>query len=152
MTLADLICKYSSEGLLVIVGILTLIQITPIRINPWSAIGKWIGRFFNHDLIRNIRELNKTVQAYSVKLSNLEHKLDEHHAIESRIRIIRFGDEITHYVLHSKNHYDQILTDITYYEKYCSENKSFKNDITETTIDIIKNKYREHSLNKSFLE
>ena len=56
MTLADLICKYSSEGVLVIVGILTLIQITPIRINPWSAIGKWIGRFFTHDLIRNIME------------------------------------------------------------------------------------------------
>lgn len=152
MTLADLICKYSSEGLLVIVGILTLIQITPIRINPWSAIGKWIGRFFTHDLIKNIRELNKTVQAYSVRLSNLERKLDEHNAIESRIRIIRFGDEITHEVLHSKNHYDQILTDITSYEKYCSQNKNFKNDITGTTIDIIKNKYREHSLNKSFLE
>ena len=117
MTLADLICKYSSEGILVIVGILTLIQITPIRINPWSAIGKWIGRFFTHDLIRNIMELNKTVQAYSVKLSNLEHKLDEHNAIESRIRIIRFGDEISHNILHSKNHYDQILTDITSYEK-----------------------------------
>ena len=103
MTLADLICKYSSEGILVIVGILTLIQITPIRINPWSAIGKWIGRFFTHDLIRNIMELNKTVQAYSVKLSNLEHKLDEHNAIESRIRIIRFGDEISHNILHSKS-------------------------------------------------
>ena len=152
MTLADLICKYSSEGILVIVGILTLIQITPIRINPWSAIGKWIGRFFTHDLIRNIMELNKTVQAYSVKLSNLEHKLDEHNAIESRIRIIRFGDEISHNILHSKNHYDQILTDITSYEKYCNENKNFKNDITGTTIEIIKKKYQEHSLNKSFLD
>ena len=152
MTLADLICKYSSEGVLVIVGILTLIQITPIRINPWSAIGKWIGQFFTHDLIKNIQELNETVQAYSARLSNLEHKLDEHNAIESRIRIIRFGDEISHNILHSKNHYDQILIDITSYEKYCNENKNFKNDITGTTINIIKDKYREHSLNKSFLD
>ena len=152
MTLTDLISKYLVEGLLAIAGTLTVIQVVPIKINPWSSLGKWIGRFFTHDLAKSIKELNRSVQSYASKISDLERKLDEHNAIESRIRIIRFGDEIGHDILHSKNHYDQILSDITTYERYCEKNKNFKNDITGATISIIKDKYKEHSLNKSFLD
>ena len=39
----------SSGGALVI--LMTLMQIAPIKVNPWSAIGKMIGKALNGDVI-----------------------------------------------------------------------------------------------------
>ena len=42
MSLSSLITSYAGEGIGVLIVVLTLIQISPIKINPWSAIAKKI--------------------------------------------------------------------------------------------------------------
>ena len=92
--------------------IMTVIQLTPIKINPWSWLGRTIGRAINGEVLTQVRELKED-------LNDHKEKSEERHATLCRAHILRFGDEILHGVLHSKEHYDNVLIDIDSYEEYC---------------------------------
>ena len=128
----------------VILILMTLLQITPIKINPWSWIARSIGRAINHDVINKVDKLGEDV-------STLRKECDEREVTLCRTHILRFGDEILHGVLHSKEHYLQILADIDTYEAYCSTHIDYKNNVAGETIKHIKHKYQEHLEEDSFL-
>lgn len=114
----------------------TLVQIAPIKVNPWSWLGKAIGRAINAEVIQKVDKLEGDLQ-------KLKEHSEEHEAKSCRIRILRFGDEILHDVHHSKEHFDQILLDITEYENYCREHPRFKNNMTAITTSVIMSTYQE---------
>ena len=132
----------SGGGALLI--LLTLIQITPIKINPWSWIGKKIGRFFNGEVIDKVDNLSK-------ELEDHKSKSEERHATLCRAHILRFGDEVLHGIPHSKEGYDNILLDIDSYEQYCEKHPDYKNNIALATIKNIKRMYQKHLEEDSFL-
>ena len=70
-------------------------------------------------------ELLKAIGSLSEKVDNLEAKEDEDKAIQHRVRILRFNDELKEGRKHSKESFDQVLSDSTYYRKYCEHNNSF---------------------------
>lgn len=129
-------------GLTVI--LMTLIQITPIKINPWSWLGRMIGRAINSEVLEKVDTLAEDVKA-------LKEEDSEQWASLSRSHILRFGDELLHGVPHSKEHFDQILLDITKYEEYCDEHPNYKNNIANATIKQIKNTYQKCLDNNKFL-
>ena len=48
MTIAEILSGLGGVGgAAVVVVLLSLIQISPIKINPWTAIGKAVGRVIN---------------------------------------------------------------------------------------------------------
>lgn len=114
----------------------TIIQIAPIKINPWSALARAIGRAINKEVIEKVDKLENSVET-------LNNKVDEGGAKTARARILRFGDEIIHGVRHSKEHFDDILDDMTDYEHYCQAHPDFKNDKTGLTSALIKETYKE---------
>lgn len=124
--------------------LMTLIQITPIKINPWSWLGRVIGRAINGEVIEKVDELSK-----DVKKNKADD--DEQWASLSRTHILRFGDELLHGVDHSKEHFDQILLDISKYEKYCEEHPEYLNNIANATIKQIKKTYQNCLENNKFL-
>lgn len=132
----------SSGGILLVV--MTILQITPIKINPWSWIGKCVGRAINGEVIKKVDSLSKDLDA-------LRQECDERQASLCRTNILRFGDEILHGVPHSKEHYDQILVDISAYESYCDEHPKYKNNVAAGTIKHIKKMYQIHLEEDSFL-
>ena len=115
--------------------LMTLVQITPIKINPWSWIGKMIGRAINGEVLDKVDTLANDVR-------ELKDEDAEQWASLSRSHILRFGDELLHGVPHSKEHFDQILLDISKYEEYCDEHPNYKNNIANATIKQIKNTYQ----------
>lgn len=131
-------------GALAVIAGATLIQITPIKLNPWSWLARTIGRAINKEVIEKVDELDK-------KLDKHEREAAEDKAISCRVRILRFGDEILHDVRHSKEHFDQILLDITEYEQYCHENPEFKNNMTALTTKRIKAIYEDCYEKNTFL-
>lgn len=112
----------------------TLIQISPIKINPWSYLARKIGRALNKEVIEKVDKLEN-------ELTSLKNSTDEGEAKSARARILRFGDEIAHGVKHSKEHFDDILADITDYELYCASHVNFKNNRTGLTSKLIKETY-----------
>lgn len=128
-----------------VVALMSLIQISPIKINPWTAIGRWIGRAINGELIEKVNNLEK-------QLEIVEAKHDESEAKAARVRILRFGDELYQGKRHSKEHFEDILADITEYDIYCREHPDFKNERTKVTESVILKQYRDCTENHSFLE
>lgn len=124
--------------------LLTLIQISPIKVNPWSWLARKIGRAFNREMLDRLDNLEKDVK-------KIQTDSEEHKATECRSAILRFGDEIRHGTRHSKEHFDQILLDISYYEHYCDTHKDFENNIALMTIEKIKDTYRKCIDEDSFL-
>lgn len=115
--------------------LMTFIQITPIKLNPWSWLGRVIGRAINGEVLDKVNKLAKDVQS-------LKEEDAEEWASLSRTHILRFGDELLHGAPHSKEHFDQILLDISKYETYCEEHPAYKNNIANATIKQIKHTYQ----------
>lgn len=75
-------------------------------------------------------------------LEKLSKELGENEATTSRYRILRFSDEILHGAKHSKEHFDQVLDDITTYKRYCEEHTEYQNNKAELAIENIKATYK----------
>lgn len=121
-------------GVLGVLGGMTLVQLTPIKIDPWTWLARKVGHAINGELIERMDKLEATVK-------KIQTTGDERDAKATRIRILRFGDEILHGVHHSKEHFDQTLLDITEYERYCRDHPDFINNMTELTSKHIMETY-----------
>ena len=134
-------------GVVGLIIIMSLIEFSKIEINPWSLI----GNIFNKGLKEKIDLQGKKISELSNKLSNVQTEVNENAAMSSRYRILRFDDEIRHGVLHTKEHYDQIMVDIDIYEAFCERNPDFKNNLAHNAIGNIKRMYDIHNGDNSFL-
>ena len=110
--------------------VLTLVQVAPIKVNPWTVLGRSIGRVLNKEVMDKIEEGN---------------------AKNARYRIIRFNDEVKHDVKHTEEHFDQIIEDIDTYENYCSDHPHFPNGKAVHSISNIRKIYDKCSDEHSFL-
>ena len=95
-------------------------------------------------------ELLKEVKAVRAEIAELKKTVDENEAKASRIRILKFADEIFMEMNHSKDSFDQCMSDITFYEQYCTNNPTFKNHQTVETVEYIKEVYHERMQKKDF--
>lgn len=143
MTMLELIGS-NVTGIGIIILILSIIQIVPIKINPWSWIAKKIGQGINGEVIEELNSVKKDITL-------LKQMQEEDQAINSRVRILRFADEIYLNTKHSKEHFDQILSDITAYKTYCETHPDFKNEITVQAIKVIEKVYSKCLEHRSFL-
>ena len=122
----------------VVLVILSLLEVSKIKINPWT----W--------MINKIREIFG-INALMEEVKEIKHQASEKTAIDCRTRILRFGDEIKNGIRHSQKYFEQIIEDIDQYEKYCDKNKDFKNGNTTTAIKIIKEIYEKCMRDNDFL-
>ena len=143
MTLLEILQAYWKEGLLYLFIGAGLIQITPIKLNPFSWIAKIIGNALNADVIKQL-DGNKEA------LEKLDKKLDKHikenareQMDECRIRILSFNERIVAGEKITKERYDAILDDIDKYEKYCKDNPDYPNSKAVLSIENLKKDYSE---------
>ncbi|WP_195978135.1 hypothetical protein [Blautia luti] len=122
--------EFVETGGSVLLIALTLVQVAPIRINPWSTIARAIGKALNADL---------------------NEKMDANEAKTARYRILRFDDEIRHKIRHSKEHFDQIIEDVDTYERYCQDHPRFPNGKAVSATDNVKRTYEKCKAENSFL-
>lgn len=122
-------------------GLATIIQISPIKVDPWSALARTIGRAINKEVIEKVDKLEEDVQEIKKNAQKSDEKADERDAKAARARILRFGDEIVHEVRHSQEHFVDILDDMTAYDNYCAAHPDFKNNRTKATSQLITDTY-----------
>lgn len=147
MTLAEMLLA-GGGGLLLL---LTLIQITPIKINPWSAIGKAIGRAINGEVIRMLSEVKSEQKSTSDRLNEHIRQDDERTADEHRARILRFNNELIRNIPHTKEEFVDILADIDSYEQYCCKHPEYKNNRAVHAIANIGRVYDERLQKHDFI-
>lgn len=135
-----------------------IVQISPIKVNPWSKLARALGKALNGEILDKLTEADNRQTQLSQQVMHIEESLaqhiadsDEQDTISRRLRILRFGDEVTHGIRHSKDHFDQILEDITAYAKYCDKHPDFKNDMTVITTKRIKDVYAACLVDNDFM-
>lgn len=124
--------------------LMTLIQIAPIKMNPWSAIAKAIGKAINADVLKELDTVKKNL-ADHVKANEVRNA-DEH-----RTRILRFNNELLRDISHTKEEFIDVLADIDFYERYCRDHKDYKNNRAVHAIANISRSYDERLRNHDFL-
>lgn len=115
----------------------TLIKIPKLEINVWGLL----GRAMNKEMSVKLDNIMKQQAETGKKLDDHIAMDDERYAVDCRARILRFNDEVLHGQRHTKEHFDQTLSDITTYNRYCDAHTDFKNQITIHAADNIQKTY-----------
>lgn len=124
MTLAEIL-GCSGGGIFIL---LTLIEIAPIKANPWGAIAKWFGRAINSEVLKELETVKQTQRQMQKQLE--EHVLvdDERNADTQRERILQFNTELMRNAYHTREDFIEILAVIDFYEQYCKAHPDYKNN------------------------
>lgn len=160
--------------------VLSIVEVSKIKINPWSALFNWIGNIMfsgiraemasmKADMTKEIggvktevsKEMSKVKEEMGevksemagVKkdLGEMKDESREDKAKAARNRILVCADEVYQGTRHSKEYFDNILADITFYKKYCKEHPEFQNDMTVLAVERIEEVYRHCLDDHSFL-
>lgn len=133
-----------SVGAAIVVILMTLIQIAPIKLNPWDKILTWLGNHMNADIVKRV--------------DVIEAKLDEHikESSDERIRKVRadilsFGNSCMNGRKHTKEEFEFVISECDQYEKYIEKTKS-KNGVATTAISEIRRLYKKGIHDNSFLK
>ena len=123
-------------GLLLVM--MTLVQIAPVKVNPWSWMARAIGRAINAEVIK---------------------KLDAHITMDDRrcadghrARILHFNNELLRDIDHTKEEFTEVLAEIDAYELYCREHPEYPNNRAVLAIKNIQEVYMERLKQHDFLQ
>lgn len=116
----------------IVIMVLSLVEISPIKINPWSMLIRWFAKLLGiSDLKTEIVQVRDRMDELEKKIDNMkiseEEKEQLKEALAARRRILRFNDELLLKIKHSKEMFDDILKDITDYDNYCRTHPDFLN-------------------------
>ena len=145
-------------ALCVVLGLPTLVQISPIKINPWSWIWKmlkllWRGfcRSLNADVLEKLAEVEQEQKDTKMKLENHIQLDDRREADKVRARILQFNNELLRDIPHTKEEYIEILSKIDWYNDFCKVNTDYKNSRAVHAIANIERVYDERLVKHDFL-
>lgn len=139
----------SGGGLLLV--ILALVEISPLKINPWSAVGKWLGRAINGEVIKSLDAVKASQQEARERLETHITTDERREADHSRTRILHFNNELLREIPHTREEFLEILKDIDEYERYCREHKDYANGRAVHAIANIGRVYDERMKKHDFL-
>ena len=147
MTLKEIIL--SSGGILLV--LMTMIQIAPIKVDPWSAVARIIGRAINGDVLAELEKVREQQKETAQQLKDHIDAEDKTEADKCRGRILRFNNEILRDIPHTKEEFIEVLKDIDDYERYCKEHENYENGRAVHAIANIDRCYDDRLKNHDFL-
>lgn len=127
----------------VLFGAVTLIEVSPIKIDPWKWLFSWIGNVLNSD-IREDLELLKNQQ------SELKRELEEHRAQDKRRHILEFANSCRRGEDHDQEEWNNVITDIKDYETLIAE-KKLSNGVIEENTKYLRELYHDRNVKNDFL-
>lgn len=124
--------------------LLTLVQIAPIKLNPWSDIIKWIGHALNAEVLEQQQKTQRKLEEH-IQVD------DERNANLLRAQILKFNDELIDDRKHTKEHFIEVLAIIDDYEDFCRDHPNYKNNRCTHAVANISRVYDERLQKHDFL-
>lgn len=118
---------YWAGGILIL---LCLIQISPLKLNPWDSIFRWVGGKVNGKMQDELKDLERHVQDMWVA--------------SHRQSVLTFAREAREGIKHSSDEWTNVLNIIAEYERFVMEN-NISNGIVKADSEYIRSLYQELS-------
>ena len=135
----------------VLLVLLTVIQIAPIKVNPWSAIARLLGKAINADVLQELDDVKGDVKETQKTLDEHIRMDDERNADSHRQRILAFNNELLRDIPHTEEDFIEVLGEIDFYEDYCKTHPEYKNNRAIHAIAHISRVYDERLEKHDFL-
>lgn len=130
-------------GMFIVLAVfLSLVQIAPIKINPWDTILGWIGIKINAGVKKDLDEVSR-------QTSIQKEEFREFWVDYQREAILRFSRECSQDMSHSREEWNHILDIIKRYETFCSKHEIANGVIEENSSylrDLHKQLLQEHRI------
>lgn len=144
------------QGITWLAGVATVIVTTLVqnfsdKYKPWTWLAEQFGKAANKEIIDRLDDVEKKIINIEERDSEQDKKAEEERAKAARRRILRFADEIRSKVRHSKEFFDDVLADISFYKNYCKENPKFENEKAVMAIELIEETYKKCLRENDFL-
>lgn len=121
----------------ILFGAFTLIEIVPIKVNPWKALFKWIGNCIIGDIKDDLAELKRD--------------FEETKAQDKRWHILNFSNSCRNGKLHSKDEWRHLMSELREYEEY-TEKKHINNGVIEEDAKYLRELYHERNMKNDFFK
>ena len=135
----------------VLLVLMTLIQVTPIKVNPWSALARLLGKAINADVLNDLDDVKDAQKETRQVLDEHIRMDDERNADSYRQRILQFNNELLRDIPHTQEDFIEILAVIDFYEDYCKTHQEYKNNRAIHAIAHIGKVYDERLEKRDFL-
>jgi hypothetical protein len=117
---------------------------------------KWIANLLGIvELKTDIMQIRDRMDELEEKIDNMKISEDEKfqlkEALAARRRILRFNDELLQKVKHSKEMFDDVLSDIDNYDRYCRAHPDFVNQKAVFAEQNVGKAYKQCTDENSFL-
>lgn len=126
------------------------IQVTPIKINPWSKLFKWIGGLITAESDKKINQLIETTDEMQKNIKTLQQNMDENEKDRIRWEILDFANSCRNNQQHTKDEFQHIITLNDKYEKLL-EITGDTNGVFEAEYRYIQKIYTERQEKNDFL-
>lgn len=121
-----------------------LVEIAPVKWNPWSALAKALGRAVNADLLRELSATKAALEEH-IRLD------DERNADGHRAKILAFNTELLRGIDHTREDFIEVLAEIDKYESYCRAHPDYKNNRARHAVANIGRVYDDRLAKHDFL-
>ena len=121
-----------------------LVEIAPVKWNPWSALAKALGRAVNADLLKELSATKAALEKH-IQID------DERNADAHRGKILAFNTELLRGIEHTREDFIEVLAEIDQYESYCRTHPDYKNNRAKYAIANIGRVYNDRLKKHEFL-
>ncbi len=145
MESSQLIKRWVGDNIWAVILILSIfIQITPIKLNPWSTILKWIGKIL-------LKDVNNKMDNLTQKVEKIDQDVAENEKDRIRWEILDFANSCHNGRGHTR---DEFLHIISLKDKYVQllDKTHDVNGVFELEYEYIQELYAENLNKNSFLK
>lgn len=137
-----------------LIGGSCLIEFTPIKLNPISAVLKWIGKRVNGELLSKINAMETKVEQSNAdtikRIGELETKVDQNEIDRIRNEVLDFANSCRNGRRHTKDEFEHTIALNTKYEELLKKYDK-KNGVFVLEYEYIVSLYRKCQQENNFL-
>jgi len=135
MKIAEIVSKMTASemggwAVVLLILLLSLIEISPLKLNPWEKILGWIGKKMNGETEKRLKAVEKQITDMWIN--------------QHRQCILTFARECRADIQHSSDEWSNVLTVAADYESYCEKN-GVTNGVVRADTEYVRQLYQELS-------
>lgn len=137
------IIEFISNPGVLIAGVLTCVEIAPIKINPIQWLLKKAGEVITHDVRTELQEVKSELQVVKAEVQDSK--------VQSwRWNVLDFANSCRYERRHTSDEWKHVISQLADYEQYIEKN-DISNGVFEEDAAYLRKEYQEHCNKHDFL-